>query len=200
MLHERPLLQFDSSFTSTVGQSLDPAMINISVPVEDCRSDILLGSIFGKNLSDFLGRVHGQTDGFALKSLGRCGSQSRAGLIIDQLGIDVLVGTKDNQARPFGSAENLLPDPDLSFFPRLLFSQFHGSTYFFPDLPALRRICSSTYLIPLPLYGSGGRTRLIRAATSPTNCLSHPAILSLFPSAEASIPAGTGKFTGWEYP
>ena len=36
LLNERPLLQFDSGFTGTVGQSLDPAVVHISVAVENC--------------------------------------------------------------------------------------------------------------------------------------------------------------------
>ncbi len=36
-------------------------------------------------------------------------------------------------------------------------------------LPALRRICSAQCFTPLPLYGSGGRSLRIRAATWPTS-------------------------------
>src|SRR5665213_609089 len=39
-------------------------------------------------------------------------------------------------------------------------------------LPALRRIVSVAYLIPLPLYGSGGLSPRISAATDPNNCRS----------------------------
>ena len=38
-------------------------------------------------------------------------------------------------------------------------------TAYYADLPALRRICSPTNLIPFPLYGSGLRKPLILAAT-----------------------------------
>ena len=41
-------------------------------------------------------------------------------------------------------------------------------------LPTFRRTCSPAYLTPLPLYGSGGRVRRMRAAISPTSCLSIP--------------------------
>src|SRR5689334_22458787 len=47
-------------------------------------------------------------------------------------------------------------------------------------LPALRRICSSTYLMPLPLYGSGFLMRRIWAAVSPTSCLSMPVTVMTF--------------------
>jgi len=39
-------------------------------------------------------------------------------------------------------------------------------------LPALRRIFSSAYLTPLPLYGSGGRSSRMAAATWPSSSLS----------------------------
>src|SRR5690554_989274 len=39
-------------------------------------------------------------------------------------------------------------------------------------LPDLRRSCSPTNLIPLPLYGSGLRNERILAHTCPSNCLS----------------------------
>src|SRR5581483_2070868 len=56
--------------------------------------------------------------------------------------------------------------------------------YFFfpptlPALPALRRMYSPRYRRPLPLYGSGGRSSLMRAATSPTRCLSTPVTMLL---------------------
>ena len=41
-------------------------------------------------------------------------------------------------------------------------------------LPALRRTCSPSYRMPLPLYGSGLRTARTSAANCPTCCLSVP--------------------------
>src|SRR3954447_17719962 len=48
----------------------------------------------------------------------------------------------------------------------------HLGAYFF--LPSLRRIVSSLYLIPLPLYGSGGRNARISLATCSTRWRSAP--------------------------
>ena len=45
---------------------------------------------------------------------------------------------------------------------------------YFPVLPSLRLITSSAYLIPLPLYTSGGLFVLITAAVWPTSSLSIP--------------------------
>jgi len=55
----------------------------------------------------------------------------------------------------------------------MLFARFiRHWAYFF--LPSLRRIVSSLYLIPLPLYGSGGRNARISLATCPTRWRSAP--------------------------
>src|SRR5262249_4053351 len=76
------------------------------------------------------------------------------------------------------------------------------STYFFlpptlPALPALRRITSSAYLMPLPLYGSGLRMERIVAATWPTSCLSMPETMTrLVPSTAKEMPCGGFTWTG----
>src|SRR5699024_498833 len=56
----------------------------------------------------------------------------------------------------------------------------HSPYYFLPVLPTLRLIVSSTYLIPLPLYGSGALFSLISAANCPTFSLSIPLTMILF--------------------
>ena len=62
--------------------------------------------------------------------------------------------------------------------------------YFLDVLPALRRIVSSEYLTPLPLYGSGGRNERISAAICPICCLSAPLMLITFFSTAIVTPAG----------
>src|SRR5438034_3986709 len=68
-------------------------------------------------------------------------------------------------------------------------------------LPALRRTCSPTYRIPLPLYGSGGRMARSSAATCPTSSLFTPStfMTTLF-STEILIPFGAWYGTGCEKP
>ncbi len=73
-------------------------------------------------------------------------NESRALVVIDNLGSDVLIADVDAEAWALGSAMN---------FSASTFCAKCGVHYFFPAFPALRRITSSTYLIPLPLYGSG---------------------------------------------
>ena len=54
---------------------------------------------------------------------------------------------------------------------RLVMLQKGITGYYLPVLPSLRRMISLEYLIPLPLYGSGGRTARTLAARAPTRSL-----------------------------
>src|SRR5215211_4438213 len=78
----------------------------------------------------------------------------------------------------------------------------NATSYFaLPVLPALRRTYSPSYRIPLPLYGSGGRARRIRAASSPTCCLFDPLTMILVGPSIANMTPSTGVIrTGCEYP
>jgi len=70
--------------------------------------------------------------------------------------------------------------------------------YFAPVLPAFLTICSQTYLIHLPLYGSGFFFALILEAYSHTSCLSAPEICNIFlafASISTFIQAGTSIST-----
>ena len=72
---------------------------------------------------------------------------------------------------------------------------------YLPVLPSLRLITSSAYLIPLPLYTSGGLFVLILAAVWPTNSLSIPFTIIVFGfGTSKEIPAGASNTTGCEYP
>ena len=66
-----------------------------------------------------------------------------------------------------------------------------------PDLPAFLSIRSPSYLMPLPLYGSGGLIARILAASLPTNSLSGPDTVTLVLLAtEKVIPDGGTTSTG----
>ena len=71
-----------------------------------------------------------------------------------------------------------------------------------PVLPSLRRMISFAYLMPLPLYGSGGRSARILAAVRPSRCLSTARTVSLvcLASTSAVTPSGSLKTTGCEKP
>src|SRR6185295_17716354 len=66
--------------------------------------------------------------------------------------------------------------------------------------PALRMIVSFACLMPLPLYGSGGRKLRIFAAAPPSAWRSIPEGIGTFLSAFAATPSGNVCSTGWENP
>src|SRR5580692_2701229 len=74
--------------------------------------------------------------------------------------------------------------------------------YFAPVLPTFFFNRSPAYRTPLFLYGSGGRSDRISAATCPTCCRSIPVseIFVCFGSTAASTPVGSGYSMGCEYP
>src|SRR5688500_4437571 len=73
--------------------------------------------------------------------------------------------------------------------------------YLPPALPAFRRICSPWYLMPFPLYGSGGRRLRSSAATCPTTSLSAPSTtIDVGVGADSLIPFGARYSIGCEYP
>src|SRR6187401_1977156 len=66
-------------------------------------------------------------------------------------------------------------------------------------LPALRRMYSPAYLMPLPLYGSGGLKPRMFAATCPTSPLSNPFTVSFVGVSTAIVmPAGGSNSIGCE--
>src|ERR1022692_1034985 len=63
------------------------------------------------------------------------------------------------------------------------------------DLPSLRRTFSPSYMMPLPLYGSGLRTARTSAANWPTFCLSAPLITMVFGSGTSTVTPSGGVLT-----
>ena len=76
------------------------------------------------------------------------------------------------------------------------FSEVAIASYLAPApaaFPAFRRIRSSAYLMPFPLYGSGGRRPRICAVTSPRICrLFACTVSTVCRSTDAWTPSGTG--------
>lgn len=68
--------------------------------------------------------------------------------------------------------------------------------FFFPTFPSFLRMTSSEYLIPFPLYGSGGLHFRMLAEKSPTATLSRPVtVIFVFSSTFTVIPSGMAIFT-----
>src|SRR5919199_725317 len=100
-----------------------------------------------------------------------------AGAVVHRLhpAVVLVPAAVEDEARTLRRADDLLAHPEVAphapVLARLWSAQRH---HFPPALPAFRRICSPTYLIPFPLYGSGGRSERSSAATCPTTSLSAP--------------------------
>src|SRR4029077_10950735 len=100
--------------------------------------------------------------------------------IVNDLAIDLAGRTEDAQPRlAIGMHPQRPPDASQPaggralIFRHALNPRFRLFYFFFPSL---RKMNSSEYLIPLPLYGSGGRKARISAAVCPTFRLSMPVI------------------------
>ena len=105
--------------------------------------------------------------------------QRAARVVVDELRVDVLQRAEHHEARTLRRARDLLAHAQVATLraaPRRSSESPILRHYLPPALPAFRRIISPAYLMPLPLYGSGGRRLRISAATWPTISLSAPSI------------------------
>src|SRR4029077_19865029 len=121
--------------------------------------------------------------------------------VVDDLGVDVLGAAEDRQARPLRAAGDAQSQALMPLaaqrVPRVLLD--HLAPPPLPALPALRRICSPAYRIPLPLYGSGLRRERMKAAVCPTSSLSAPTTARrVGVSTWKLIPSGGSISTGCE--
>src|SRR4029079_13138434 len=111
--------------------------------------------------------------------------------------------TPNDQARPLGGATDFLPNAKVAAIaPLFVRSRWtHDRHYLPPALPAFRRICSPAYLMPLPLYGSGGRRLRSSAATCPTTSLVAPSLMIWVGTGAVSLmPFGPLYSTACENP
>ena len=93
------------------------------------------------------------------------------------LHVDVLAAAEHGEPRPLGVPRTLLAHARLPELARrrARCRRAHQRARSAPAaLPAFRRIVSSAYLTPLPLYGSGGRSSRIAAAAWPRTSRSAP--------------------------
>src|SRR5438270_2503387 len=170
----RGLLEFQTVFARRVSERFDVAVIKVSAAVEDHTRDALVLRALGDQRADRFRSRRVGTLGARVRIFRRSGGQRLAGRVVDDLDVDVFLTLEDRHARTLLRAGELAADPFPNPASRCdsLFCVIHG--YFPAALPALRRITSSVYLMPLPLYGSGSRSERISAAVCPTSCLSLP--------------------------
>src|SRR5690606_17148353 len=121
--------------------------------------------------------------------------------VVHQLRVDVLERAEHHQARTLGRARHLLADAEVAAIaPLVARLRLQDLAHYLPPaLPAFRRTCSPAYLIPFPLYGSGGRRRRISDATWPTISLFAPStMICVGVVAVSLIPSGALNSIGCE--
>ena len=128
-------------------------MILVAATIEHDRGDASVLSLLGDQFADLLG-------GFGLGALetseiaGQSGfaHQSDALGVIDDLGNHVTVGTGNHQTRKLRGTADVLAQTSVTALKRDLLALTENlDAHYLPAFPALRRMCSSAYLMPLPL-------------------------------------------------
>src|SRR5690606_27301437 len=138
--------ELQAGFAGRVRQSLHAAVVKVSTTVENHFGHIGGLGPFGDELADCRGTLGATAAGLAL-DIGieaGSGSESASGRVVDDLGIDVLVGAVDAQTRTtIGARLDGLADALLAPF-RSLEADGHllALPYFF--LPSLRAMYSPT--------------------------------------------------------
>ena len=129
-------------------------MVLVAATIEDNCGDAGILSLLGNQFADLLCSFDlGAFKTFECSGHGGLAHQGDSLGVIDYLGNHMTVGTGDHQTRTLGSTENALAQAgvttktsDLLAFTENLYAHNH-----LPAFPALRRIRSSLYLMPLPL-------------------------------------------------
>src|SRR5690606_26989979 len=203
-------LELQSRLAGPLGHRRDPPVVGESVPIEDDALDVRRLRLLRHQLANQAARRHLVEPLEAIANLlaqGRREGESLTRGVVHDLGVDVLVALEDREAGPLHGPGDLLPNslrPALARGELALVHSCHHRYPFTPQapvLPCFRRMVSSAYLMPLPLYGSGGRSERTLSATSPRSCLSWlESVTTVCRSTAAVTPSGRGKTTGWESP
>src|SRR6266536_4585551 len=196
-------------FAGRVGERRHPAGVCVATAVEDDMGTTGVPGRLGQLLAELLG-PRGLV---AVGQLVRGRRQQRHALtVVDQLREQVPRGPGDDQTWTLRRAGDLLAQPEVPPRPRDPASGRYAvraagllddarRSHHLPVFPALRRTTSPWYRTPLPLYGSGRRSRRMFAATSPTFCLSMPSTENRVGfSTRDVIPSGADTRTGCEKP
>src|SRR6185437_3909930 len=181
-----------------VGDFLDATVEDEAVAIEHDGGDLERQQLLADRLADraraLLLRLAGD-DGRELLFGVRGGCEHAARDIVDRLRVDVLRRAEHGQPRTLRGAVDALANRALAlgalavFVGAVLDVSRHG--YLPAVFPALRRMVSLTYLMPLPLYGSGGRKLRIFADAAPSAWRSMPDKMRRFLSVFAETPSGS---------
>src|SRR5215467_4688114 len=140
-----------------LGEGLDPPVVLVAAAVEDNLADAAGLGLLRYELADDLRGRHVAAALRLPSEVGRAAvhrHEGAAGRVVHHLGVDVVEAPIDGKPRALRRALHLRAHPQV---PDLASHDLEiGPHYLAPAfLPTLRRIYSSAYLMPLPLYGSG---------------------------------------------
>src|SRR5262249_20358628 len=170
-------LEDEAAGARRVRKCLHPSVIHVASPVEDDALEAARLGPLGEQRTHGLGGVHVAARPVLPPELlapAVRGDQRARGVVVDELGVDVIEAAEHRQPRPRGRAAHAAADAhlaDVAGRSPIAGDHFAPAPAF---LPTLRRITSSAYLMPLPLYGSGLRSARSFAAVSPSSALSGP--------------------------
>src|SRR5262245_35137144 len=148
------LLELQAAGARAVGERLHAPVIEIAAAIEADLLDTALLRALGEQLA------HGRADRGLALALGaraeilaaRCRGQRDPAHVVDDLRVDVTRAPEHRQARPLGRADHPLADavaPDAAPFGMIVRAAHDDVVP--AGFPALRRMYSASYLIPLPL-------------------------------------------------
>src|SRR5947209_7548710 len=134
----------------------------------------------------------------------RRGGERLARAVVDHLRVEVIEAAEDGQPRALRGPGHVDADAPVAVPAALLAvcPLDHADALApLPALPGLRRTFSPRYITPLPLYGSGGRSPRMLAATWPTSSIEMPVTENFVGSWTSMLmPFGGLKRTGCEKP
>src|SRR5579864_1704913 len=152
-------LELQAGAARGFGEGLDSAVIGESTAIEDDRLDAGLAGSLGNRLAD-RGRAFDtgrRLHRLAQVGVGRRGGDQRpARGVVDDLRITMMQAPEHRQPGPGRPAGQVVPKPGVAADPRaaaisLLVHPYFAPPAVLPVLPALRRIRSPRYMMPLPL-------------------------------------------------
>src|SRR5690606_1659889 len=115
-------LEFQTTFTSAVGESLDASVIEVTATIENDRVDVFRLGFFREEDAYGL-RSFGSTRRLRAQTFveGRSRNQSHAFHVIHQLRVHIRIRAKDRETGLGSRAFNFRADPALTLEPDLLF-------------------------------------------------------------------------------
>src|SRR5262249_48092884 len=140
----RPALEDEAARAGCVGECLDTSVIHEAAAIEHDLLDAARLGLLGQQLADRLGGGHVATRaplGAEILAPGVHRDEGASGVVVHQLGTDVLDGPEHGQARPLGRATHPTTQTvmtDVARCPPVLNDHFAPAF-----LPTLRRITSS---------------------------------------------------------